>query len=214
MPPTDWLSLLLILLFVAPGFLYTRAYWQDSFHYEHEPSDFQQIIISIIASTIIHLILVTLISSIVLLWPALQRWLISISTWQFNTPPSLSGLGFTLLLLSFYLSMSLISGWLGGLFIRQRKPPPLRSGWVGLIAKSQAREKDVRLRLHLHNGEQYQGILDRFSRTAGKEALFELILRAVVCENLENGQTKPVSPGNSRVMFSSNDILWVAIMES
>ena len=47
-------SILLLLFFIAPGFLFTRTYTAYRPRYYHEPDAFEQFVLAIIGSAIIH----------------------------------------------------------------------------------------------------------------------------------------------------------------
>ncbi len=206
---TDLPSFLLLLLFIAPGFLFARAYWRDLPRYYRDPNLFQETISAIIASTAIHFLLLVPFTLIAAVSPEFRSWAIALLTDPLSkSTPTVSP--FNLPLLAMYPVVSLGVGWLGGLLWRRRSPPPLLPWWANLVAEAQARGQTIRLHVRLRNGEQYVGTLERFFWIGSKETTYELALTAVLRENPDRPQTKPIRLAGQTLLLLSSDILWLS----
>lgn len=215
--PADLASFLLLLLFIAPGFLFTRAYWRDWPRYYRDPDLFQQTISAIIASTAIHFLLFLLIL-IPAFWPEPHDWILSLfskllSVFSTSTTPEPALDPMEMVALSIYPMLSLGIGWLGGLGWRRLSPRPLLPWWANLVAEAQTKEQTTRLRVRLRNGEQYVGTLARFFWVGSKETTYELALTAVLREDPDKPRSKPVRMPGQTVLLLSSDILWLSRIE-
>jgi len=206
---TDLPSFLLLLLFIAPGFLFARAYWRDLPRYYRDPNLFQETVLAIIASTAIHFLFLVLFTLIAVVSPEFRSWTIALLIDPLPTS-SPTALPLNLLALAIYPILSLGAGWLGGVWWQRRSPPPLLPWWANLVAEAQAREQTIRLRVRLRNGEQYVGTLERFFWIGSKETTYELALTAVLRESPDKPQTKPVRLLDQTLLLLSSDILWLS----
>lgn len=69
----DLQGLVLLLLFIAPGFLYSRAYLAARPRYQREPNLFEQTVLAVAGSTAIHAGLIGGLSLTVLIYAASTR---------------------------------------------------------------------------------------------------------------------------------------------
>src|SRR5262245_58975036 len=61
-------SIVLLLLFIAPGFVFTRTYTAYRPRYYREPTAFEQFVLAIVGSTVIHTFILSLISAGILIY--------------------------------------------------------------------------------------------------------------------------------------------------
>ena len=62
-------SIILLLFFIAPGFVFTRTYTAYRPRYYREAHAFEQFVLAIVGSTIIHAVLLTLIAlAVLIIW--------------------------------------------------------------------------------------------------------------------------------------------------
>jgi len=209
--PTDLPSFFLLLLFIAPGFLFERAYWHSLPRHYSDPNLFQQTVSAIIASTAIHFLLFLLVILIASVLSPFRNWVIALLVNPLPLSSSVT-LTFNLLALTGYPILSLVAGSLGGLLWHRFFPPPVLSPWASAVAEALARGETVRLRIRLRDNEgQYVGNLAHLSRIRGKEEVsFELALNAVSLENPSNPDSKPIRVPNDTIFFLSSDILWLS----
>ena len=106
-------SIILLLFFIAPGFLFTRTYTAYRPRYYREPTGFEQFVLAVVGSTIIHAAILTIIALAVLIYWAVSRQTFYLSN-LFDPSMPLTGYPLPVLaLLSFagtvYLALSLIA---------------------------------------------------------------------------------------------------------
>jgi Family of unknown function (DUF6338) len=205
--PTDLSSFLLLLLFVAPGFLFARAYWRDLPRYYSDPNILTQTVSAIIASTAIHFLLLIPFTLVATFSPTFREWVVALLTEPLSATTAISP--YNLLVITIYPIFSLLVGWYGGLWWQGRSSPP-QPWWANLVAEAHARQQKVRLRVRLRNGEQYAGSLVGFFWIGSKETIYELTLTAILREFPdEPGAASIRLPGQTLLLLSS-DILWIA----
>ncbi len=211
--PENLTSLLFLLLFIAPGFLFERAYWRGLPRFYREPDIFQQTIVAIIASAFIHsLLFFVSVIPLTVAWPEFRGWLLDLLTPPVVAPSNPYPLA-DVLALTLYPILSLAVGWQGGLWWRRRSPPH-SPWWATLVAETQARgQPPVRLRVRLRNNEQYVGNLARLFWIGSKETTYELTLRAILREDPNHPQARPTRLPGQTISILSSDILWLSRIE-
>lgn len=208
--PTDLSSFLLLLLFIAPGFLFARAYWRDLPRYYTDPNILTQTVSAIIASAAIHFLLLIPFALVAAFLPAFREWVVALLIEPLPATTTTAVSPYNLLVMTTYPIFSLLAGWYGGLWWQGRSSPP-RPWWATLVAEAHARQQKVRLRVRLRNGEQYVGSLVGFFWIGSKETTYELTLTAILREfpDKKPGATSIRLPGQTLLLLSS-DILWIA----
>lgn len=225
-------SIILLLFFIAPGFLFTRTYTAYRPRYYRDPSVFEQFVLAIVGSTIIH---ATMAAAVAL--GAAIYWLVTgnipyymmfqpLSTYPF---PILAGFFLTGFL---YLSVTLIlarrfattlgrrtnldrPGW-WRLFLGEDPPEPFLLWHTVLVAEPLNRNlMPPHLQIMLRTGEFFKGDLHRLRIVGDEENSVELALRNVSYHPAGGGEpsaenTGPQSLAEQVVLLKSNDILWLA----
>ncbi len=188
-----------LLFLVAPGFLYARAYLVNRRYYYRERSAFEQTVASLIASTIIHILLLGLFS---LAWGLSLRW----ST---RGLPSLQvPLEATIFvkygMIAFYVLCSLIVAQASGSFFGRRASASL---WPEMLIEQAAvlGQFPPRLVVQLRNGDRCRGTLFSLSPVGDKGNTIEFALRDAIYTSQGGGD-----PLQQRlIMLKSSDVLWV-----
>lgn len=193
--PTDLQALLVLLLFIAPGFLFTRAYGYGLPRYHREPDAFQQMITSIVASTGIHLLLFAIAAGILIIWQP------DVSPLSGLTRPltALAPHELVLLLVSLiiYIGASLFLGWIGGALWQKLSTPALPLWWL-LVAEPFAQGFQPQVTVRLANEQELTGLVGDARWIGSKEVTYELTLRNI--QNLPNAE----------LLVTSKDVVWIA----
>lgn len=193
--PTTLEALLVLVIFIAPGFLFTRSYWYGQPRYFHEPDTFQQIVTSVITSIFINLLLLVVMNGfLVLLAPNFPQMIQYVQPLGSLPPQELLN---ALILLTVYATASLSIGFFGGILWQQRSDPSLPFWWR-LIAEPFARGEQPRLTIRFSNGQEIAGIVKSVRWIGSKEVVYEFVLRDV-----------NQSP-NSEFLVTSKDVVWIA----
>lgn len=219
--PTNLQALILLVLFVAPGFLAFRAYWRDSPRYYREADLFEQTVISVIASITIHLL-------------ALPAFLLLFFTVGVRTYENLLGVSFdfgafvALLFASspddltgytarefiayagapaVYSGLTLVGAWYGGRLWQQVRPSPLPLWSVFLTEVLATYSPSVKpqFRVRLLNGDEYNGAVRHFRWVGLKDVTYELVLEEVMYTRA--GSPDVTQPKELQVLLLSRDIL-------
>ena len=230
-------SIILLLFFIAPGFLFTRTYTAYRPRYYREPTGFEQFVLAVVGSTIIHAAILTIIALAVLVY-----WAVSQQTFYLSNlfDPSMPLTGYplpVLALLSFagtvYLALSLIAARRFATFLG-RGAPADRPRWWNLTLGADPPEPFLlwhtvlqieplrrniippHLRIQMRSGEYFEGDLYLMRLVGDEENTVELALR--------NAYYRPVKPtGNQAgdapqallpltdqvILLKSSDILWL-----
>ena len=196
-------GLVLLLLFIAPGFLYSRAYLAAKPRYQKAPDLFEQTVLAVVGSTIVHACLLGLIGGVVLSALALiynaQLGHTLLVREIFYIPQTsaadipVSVLGVYLVVATMYLSASLFlahraGNWLGGL-PPERAPRWYRSLaggapqqqvllWYSTLVEEPLRRGTVTPRIvaWLRSGERFEGDLVEFRLSADETSVIELAI--------------------------------------
>jgi hypothetical protein len=218
-------GLVLLLLFIAPGFIYSRSRLHVRPRYYKEESVFEQLVTTITASTIIHIFLFPLASLV--LTGFCYRFGYSLALkdllqpWSARTVPNLvlNGLG-----VATYLGCSLALAWYGGVWAGKRfTRPDSIPLWHRMLVEEPEKFaiSPVWLTVRLRNEEEYTGALSDFVWVGDKENTIEIALEKVVYTTPEAGEKggRPKKAGtlmpkielpDRRLLLRSSDILWLA----
>ncbi|MCB0208850.1 MAG: hypothetical protein KDJ52_05960 [Anaerolineae bacterium] len=226
-------SIILLLFFIAPGFLFTRTYTAYRPRYYREPTAFEQFVLAIVGSTIIHAGLLTAIAVLVLLyWGVSQQTLYLNNVFDMSVPLLEHSLPVIALLLSIgtvYLSLSLIAARRFASFLGQGSPGDRPRWWIFALGQDPPEPfllwhtvlqiEPLRLNLippYLHiqmrNGEYFEGELYLLRIVGDEENSVELALRNVrySASKAAGGQPDAVQPLTDQVLLlKSADILWL-----
>jgi hypothetical protein len=225
-------GLILLLLFIAPGFLCFRSYSAVRLRYHKEETIFEQLVTTITASTIIHTLLFPVAGLVV----AASRWLLGysldmrallqpIST--FSIPDVVwYGLG-----LLGYFACSLILAWYGGPYVARRftQPESVPLWQTVLVEEPKGQSGPVWLTVRLRNGEEYAGALSNFVWVGDEDNTIELGLEKVTYKPRAMPQAnssgqgdrsaewdtseEPIELSGQKILFRSQDILWLSRLE-
>jgi hypothetical protein len=231
-------SIILLLIFIAPGFLFTRTYTAYRPRYYRSPAAFEQFVLAIVGSTIIHAGLLTVMALGVLIYWLLTGQQLYITTLINPLDPLNSYSILTLANFTFagivYLVSSLIfarrfATFLGHgtaasrprwwtLTLGQDPPEPFLL-WHTIL-QIEPLNLDLippHVRIQMRNGEYFEGDLYRFRLVGDEENTVELALRNVLHRSSppSSGQADLSSQGSyplpdQTVLLKSTDILWLA----
>lgn len=199
-------GLVLLLLFVVPGFLYSRAYLAARPRYKKAPDLFEQTVLAVVGSTLIHACLLGLIGSVVLgalalIYAArlghtpLVRDIFYIPSANAADIPA-SVVVVYLIIAAIYITFSLFladraGNWLG------RLPPERASSWYRFLAGGTPQEQVLlwystlveeplrhgietpHIVAWLRSGERFEGSLVGFRLSADEANVIELALEDV-----------------------------------
>ncbi|MDX1522038.1 MAG: DUF6338 family protein [Anaerolineae bacterium] len=227
-------SIILLLFFIAPGFLFTRTYTAYRPRYYQAPNTFTQIVLAIVGSAIIHAVLLTVIALILLLVSGLNVGQNLYATDFFNLSASLAST--TLLELArlifgviLYLAISLVLARRFATFFGHR-PPTARPRWWRLIMGDDPPEPSLlwhtvlqiepllldlippHLHIQMRSGEYFEGDLDRMRLVGDEENTVELALRNIFhrpAPTVETPSPDLAALPNQVILLKSTDILWV-----
>jgi hypothetical protein len=226
----DLESILLLLFFIAPGFLFTRTYTAYRPRYYRAASAFEQFVLSIVGSAIVHSALLTIVALIVLVYGAFTGQSISLD--------SMIGLGvpivsFPLPLLSLYIFIGILYLVLSLVLARRlatfigRGTPITRPSWWRLILgedppepfllwhtvlQIEPLELDLippHLSIKMRSGEYFEGNLYRLRLVGDEENTIELALSNVFHRDANETQELRPLP-NQILLLRSSDVLWLA----
>ena len=226
-------GLILLLLFIAPGFLCFRSYSAVRLRYYKDETIFEQLVTTITASTIIHAFLFPVAGLVV----AVSRWLLGYSLDMQALLQPVSTLSipdvvwYGLGLLG-YFACSLVFAWYGGPYVARRftQPESVPLWQTVLIEEPKDQSGPVWLTVRLRNGEEYTGALSNFVWVGDEDNTIELGLEKVTYKPPKatsqddlsgkgNRSAESDTPGepielpNQRVLFRSQDILWLTRLE-
>jgi hypothetical protein len=233
----DLESIILLLLFIAPGFLFTRTYTAYRPRYYREPTAFEQFVLAIVGSTAIHTFLLSLIAI-----TALSYWGLTGQLLYFNNffTPGVSLINYPLPVLStflftaaMYLFLSLILSRRFATFLGRHGPADRPRWWRFILGEDppepfllwhtilqiEALRLDLippHLAIQMRSGEYFEGDLYQMRLAGDEENTVELALRNVyrrVATPLPEGKTGISSElqalDNQILLLKSSDILWL-----
>ncbi|MFQ5852403.1 MAG: DUF6338 family protein [Candidatus Binatia bacterium] len=236
--PSNLQSFLLLLILIAPGFLFTQASAYGRPRYYKEPDLFRQTVSTLIASTVIHTLLLLFLGGIAFTLLRILGPDLSVHDLLKPLPdyPVHELVGYSIILAS-YSAVSLFLGWRGGLFwqgLRRSEVPDslervinrvigLGGGveeiplWWRLIGESYIRRRaegrETQLKVHLRNGDECTGIIDDLRWVGEKETVFELVLKDVFYvkkDKLDDSASEGRRLPGHRLLLLSSDILWLS----
>lgn len=233
-------NIILLLFFIAPGFLFTRTYTAYRPRYYRPPDAFEQFVLAIIGSAIVH---ATILSGIAL--GLLVYWLVDgqlLYLINFAGPASLPFSIYPLPVLGvylfggiLYLALSLILArrfatfigfrtagnrpWWWKLLLGDDPPEPFLL-WHTILQVEPLQFNLIppRLAIHMRNGDCFEGDLYSMRLVGDEENTVELALRKVFYRPAPPGSTGKAnrpSPDlqplpNQVILLKSTDILWLA----
>lgn len=225
-------GLILLLLFIAPGFLCFRRYSAVSLLYYKEETIFEQLVTAITASTLIHILLFPFASFVVYVSRRLLGYSLDMQALlqPVSTLSILEVVWYGVVLFVYFLC-SLILAWYGGPFVSrffaQSQSVPL---WqTVLVEESKGQVSPIWLTVRLRNGEEYTGALSNFVWVGDEDNTIELGLEKVTYKSKAAPQAdlsgkgnrsagldipeEPLELPNQRILFRSQDILWLTRFE-
>jgi len=222
-------SIILLLFFIAPGFVFTRTYTAYRPRYYHELTAFEQFVLAIVGSTIIHATLLMLVAvgvSLYWLFTGVSLYLLPPQPISDYPVPVLAGF----LLISFlYLTTTLVAArrfatmlgrtdqerprWWN--FLLGQDPPEPFLMWHTIL-QIEPLEQDLippRLHIQMRSGEFFKGDLHQLRLVGDEENTVELALRNVsYCRQpaANINDTTNFKPLDKQILLlKSNDILWL-----
>jgi len=235
----DLQGLVVLLLFIAPGFLYSRAYLAVRPRYQRAPDLFQQTVLAIVGSTLIHASLIGSLALGVLVYTTwtrkapLIRDILYIPATVAEVPvPVMAAYSLTV---AIYITASLILArragtWLGRLlpersprwyrFLTGGDPPEQVLLWYTTLVEEPLRRgiTTPRVVAWLRSGERFEGNLVELRLSADEVNVIELALEDVTFQASKPARSKsPASAASKlmslphhRVLLRSSDILWLS----
>lgn len=236
---SDLQGLVVLLLFIAPGFLYSRAYLAARPRYQRAPDLFQQTVLAVVGSTLIHAGLIGSSALGFLVYTALTRRalpvreLFYIPTTAADAPVSVV-VAYSLIAV-IYITASLIlarraGAWLGRLlperaprwyrFLAGSDPPEQVLLWYSTLVEEPLRRGIMTPRVvaWLRSGERFEGNLVELRLSTDEANVIELALEDVIFQPSEpvrskasaSRASKPTLLSHHRVLLRSGDILWLS----
>ncbi|MFN8454448.1 MAG: DUF6338 family protein [Anaerolineae bacterium] len=231
-------SLILLLFFVAPGFLFTRTYTAYRPRYYRAPDAFEQVVLAIVGSAIIHGTILTGLALGLLLY-----WLIG-GPWNYlilmlGIPMPLTSYPLPVLALFIfaaisYLAVSLIlarrfATFLGfqtfgnrpdwWKFLMGNDPPEPFLLWHTILQVEPLQLNLIppRLNIHMRSGEYFEGDLYSMRLVGDEENTVELALRNTSYRPALTGSKSQAHSAsldlqplsNQVILLKSSDILWL-----
>lgn len=233
----DLESIILLLLFIAPGFVFTRTYTAYRPRYYQAPTAFEQFVLAIVGSTIIHTFILTLLATTILIYWGVTGQLIYLSNfWPPGVPLSnypLSALAFFLFVGVTYLFLSLVLARRFAIFLGRHGPTDRPRWWRFILGEDPPEPfllwhtilqiEPLRLDLipphlaiQMRSGEYFEGDLYQMRLAGDEENTVELALRNVYRRVLAPAQegepdsTSQLQALDSQILLlKSTDILWL-----
>lgn len=228
-------SIILLLFFIAPGFVFTRTYTAYRPRYYREAHAFEQFVLAIVGSTIIHAVLLTIIALSVLIYWAITGTLLYTDPITLINSGQTPVMAFTAFIGFIYLALTLMMARRFATFLG-RGSPSNRPRWWRLLAGNDPPEPFLlwhtilqieplgldlippKVSVQMRNGEFFKGDLHQMRLVGDEENTVELALRNVYHSQTPITTTEDDgSPDNSLrpfpnqvVLLKSNDILWLA----
>ena len=232
-------SIILLLFFIAPGFLFTRTYTAYRPRYYRAPNNFTQFVLAVVGSTVIHAALFTLVAvGLLIYWFILGMAMVPNNIFGAPLPLSsysLPALALTMFVSIFYLGFSLVLARRFATFLG-RQTGADRPRWWQIIMGVDPPEPTLlwhtmlqieplkldlippHLTLKLRNGEYFEGDLHRMRLVGDEENTVELALRRVfyrsASPDVKSDDANKPPPDlkplpNQVILLKSTDILWL-----
>jgi hypothetical protein len=232
----NWQGLLLFLFFIAPGFLYSRAYLATRPRYRRFLHVFEQMVVALVGSTLIHASLISAVAVVVLVhsqFTGNDPFIRDLFPTPLADAPVSVGARYSLIVVA-YITASLllaqrVGTWLGEhaprwyRFLAGDDPPKHVLLWYSTLVEEPLRSEVGRPRLvvRLRNGESFEGDLVELRLSADEPNFIELALEKVVFQASETDSSRSASAKGSkpkqllhhRVLLRSADILWIARLD-
>lgn len=230
-------SIILLLFFIAPGFLFTRTYTAYRPRYYREPTAFEQFILAIVGSTVIHAGILTIGAVAVLIYWLLTRQALYLNNFIDLSAPLMSYSLPVIALISSggtaYLLLSMIAARRFASFLGRGSPTDRPRWWNATLGKDPPEPfllwhtvlqiEPLGLDLippHLHiqmrNGDYFEGDLHLMRLVGDEENSVELALRNVRYRSAKpagdgpDGDAQQLQPFPDQVLLlKSSDILWL-----
>ena len=223
-------SIILLLFFIAPGFVFTRTYTAYRPRYYREPSSFEQFVLAIVGSTIIHGVALLVISlGVLAFWGITRRLVYASIVFDPSAPISsypLTELAIVIFFSVIYLAVSLIMARRFGTFLGRGTPADRPRWWnftLGedppepfLLWHTMLQIEPLRLDLipphlviQMRSGERFEGELYRMRLVGDEENTVELALRNASYAPVDSSSQQAQPLTNQVVLLKSPDILWL-----
>ncbi len=222
-------SIILLLFFIAPGFVFTRTYTAYRPRYYREPTAFEQFVLAIVGSTVIHAAILSLFAA-----GGFGYWVVTGNLLYFISIQSFSGYPMPVLAIFFvsgflYLAATLVMARRFATFLGQRSAAD-RPRWWRLLLGDDPPEPFLlwhtilqieplaldlippRLNIKMRSGEFFKGDLYRMRLVGDEENTVELALRNVFYRDKsgkESDNERFQTLSSQVVLLKSNDILWL-----
>lgn len=228
-------SIILLLIFIAPGFVYTRTYTAYRPRYYRDPTNFEQFVRAIVGSTVIHAVILAVFALGAVLYWGITGQFLYLSDFVDPAAPvgnyPLPVLAFFAFFGGLYLALSLIlarrsASFLAGgalidrprwwTFILGEDPPEPFLLWHTMLQIEPLRLNLIppRLAIQMRNGEYFEGDLYRMRLVGDEENTVELALRGVyhrapAQDGGDSSSQEMRSLTNQVLLLKSTDILWL-----
>lgn len=224
----DFQSIILLLYFIAPGFVFTRTYTAYRPRYYREPTAFEQFVLAIIGSTIIHATILTVIALGVLAY-----WGVTGNLFYATFDPSAPLGTYPLPVVAqavfwgiVYMAASLIMARRFASFLGRGAPGDRPRWWNSILGKDPPEAfllwhtvlqiEPLRLNLipphlivQMRSGDCFEGDLYQMRLVGDEENTVELALRNVTHRAGPSARkTEPLT--HQVVLLKSTDILWLS----
>lgn len=223
-------SIILLLFFIAPGFVFTRTYTAYRPRYYRQPTAFEQFVLAVVGSTVIHAVVLTLVAGGVTIYWLLTGHLIYVMPLQPLNAYPVPMLGAFFLIGFFYLTTTLVTARRFGTILGRRtdldrprwwnfllgKDPPEPFLMLHTILQIEPLELNLippRVNIQMRSGEFFKGELHKMRLVGDEENSVELALRDVFYHHAP--VTNPDDTNgfkrleNQTLLLKSNDILWL-----
>lgn len=217
----DLQELVILLLFIAPGFLYSRAYLAARPRYQRAPDLFQQTVLAVVGSTFVHAVLLSVLAFVTFLgalvytlWTgrvAIVREIVYIPATVAEAPVWV--IAAYILIATLYITASLIlarraGAWLGHLlpervsrwhrwyrFLTGGEPPEQVLLWYKTLYEEPLRLgiSTPRVVAWLRSGERFEGNLAELRVCADEANVIELALVDATFQASETTRPKPAA---------------------
>ncbi len=214
----DLQGMVVLLLFIAPGFLYSRAYLAARPRYQRAPDLFQQTVLAVVGSTFIHAVLISVLALsaflgalVYTLWTgriAIIQEIVYVPSTAADAPVLV--VSAYSLITAIYIVTSLIlarraGAWLGRLlpertprwyrFLAGSDPPERVLLWYKTLFEEPLRRGIITPRVvaWLRSGERFEGNLVELRVSADEANVIELALEDVTFQAGELTRSKPLA---------------------
>jgi hypothetical protein len=224
-------GVIFLLLFIAPGFLFSQSYLASRPRYYRQPDVFEQTVLSAVGSVLIHVCLTGILAGFALLYRLLSGHSpltgeILASRNSLADYPLHVLAGYTLAA-AIYLLLSLLLARRLGLALGKIEPEQAPRWYVRLLGQAPPGQvllwytalyeeplrrgvDSPRLVAWLRNGERFEGDLATLRLAGGEGNTVELALNNASYTPASASATKQVKLKGQTVLLRSDDILWLS----